>query len=91
MYIAIRIIPLVCLYIHECHMPITPYFFYAQKDLAQRLTDALCISIRNINIYVDLDKTILNIQTLTGKTQYLQYSALLLETDAYATERMLFR
>lgn len=90
MYIAIRIIPLVCLYIHECHMPINPYFvFYAQKDLTQRLTNALCISLGNINIYVELDKTILNIQTLTGKTQYLPYSALLL--DAYATECMLIR
>ncbi len=88
MYIAIIIIPLVCLYIHECHMPITPYFFYAQKDLAQSLTNALCISIGNINIYVELDKRILNIQTLIGKTQYLPYSALLLETDAYATECM---
>lgn len=48
MYIAIRIIPLVCLYIHECHMPITPYFFYAQKDLAQRLTNALCISRKHL-------------------------------------------
>lgn len=54
MYIAIRIIPLVCLYIHECHMPITPYFFYGQKkDLAQRLTTALRILIGNIHIYVE--------------------------------------
>lgn len=71
-------------------MPITPYFFDAQKDSAQRLTNALCISIGNINIYVELDKTILNIQTLTGKTQYLPYSALLLGTGAYATEYMLY-
>lgn len=47
------------------------------------------MSIGNINIYVELDKTILNIQTLTGKTQYLPYSALLLETDAYVTESAL--
>lgn len=44
MYIAIRIILLVCLYTHECHMPITPYFFYAQKDLAQRLTNSLYLN-----------------------------------------------
>lgn len=65
MYIAIRTIPLVCLYISECHMPITPFFFYAKKDLAQRLTNTLCISIGNIDIYVELDKRILN---LIGKT-----------------------
>lgn len=87
MYIAIRIIPLVCLYTLECHMPITPYFFYAQKDLAQRLTNSLCISIGNIDIYVELDK---RRQNLIGKTQYLPYSALLLETDAYAIECMLY-
>lgn len=75
-----------CLYTHERHMPITPYFCYAQKDLAQGLTNALCISIGNIDIYIELDKRILN---LIGKTQYLQYSALLL--DAYAIERMLIR
>lgn len=72
-------------------MPIIPYFFNAQQDLAQRLTNAQLISIGNINIYVELDKTLQNIQTLTGKTQYLPYSALLLETDAYATECMLIR
>lgn len=55
-------------------MPITPYFFYAQKDLAQRLTNTLCISIGNINIYIELDKRMLNIQTLIRKTQYLPYS-----------------
>ncbi len=54
MYIAIWIIPLVCLL---CYMPIAPYFFYAQNDLAQRLTKAPFISIRNINIYVELDDT----------------------------------
>lgn len=37
MYIAVRIIPLVCLYIHKCHMPINPYFLCAPKDFAQRL------------------------------------------------------
>lgn len=45
-----------CLYIHECHMAIISYFFYAQTDLAQWLTNALCMSIGKINIYVDLDK-----------------------------------
>lgn len=69
MYIVIRITPLVCLYIHECHMPITPYFFYAQKDLAQRLTNTLCISIGNIYIYIELDERMRNKQTLVGKTQ----------------------
>lgn len=70
---------------------LTPYFFYSQKDLAQRLINALCISIGNINIHVELDKRIMNIQTLIGKTQYLPCSALLLETGAYATECMLIR
>lgn len=59
--------------------------------LAQRLTNALCISLGKINIYVELDKKIMNIHTLIGNTQYLPYSALLLETDAYATEYMLIR
>lgn len=50
-------------------MPITPYFFYAQKDLAQRLTNTLCISIGNIYIYIELDERMRNKQTLVGKTQ----------------------
>lgn len=37
MYIVIRIILQVCLYIHKCHMPINPYFFCTLKYLAQRL------------------------------------------------------
>lgn len=57
-------------------MPITPYFFYAQKDLAQH------------SLYLKLNKRIVD---LIGKTHYLPCSALLLETDAYARECMLIR
>lgn len=48
MYIAIRTIPLVCPYIHECHKLISPYFFCAHENWAQRWTDVLWNSTKHL-------------------------------------------